>query len=42
MATFIIIGIVLVPLFLLVADMLIGEQRLTRSQTAAPARRPGQ
>jgi hypothetical protein len=32
MATFIIVGIVLVPIVLLVADLLVGRQRLTAAQ----------
>jgi hypothetical protein len=32
MATFIIVGIVLVPIVLLVADLLVGRERLTATQ----------
>jgi hypothetical protein len=32
MATFIIVGMVLVPIVLLVADLLVGRQRLTAAQ----------
>jgi hypothetical protein len=34
MATFIIVGIVLVPIVLLVADLLVGRERLTATQRA--------
>jgi len=39
MATFIIVGIVLVPIILLLADLLVGKQRLTSSTRAAHPRR---
>jgi hypothetical protein len=38
MATFIIVGIVLVPIVLLVADLLVGRQRLTTAQQRARRR----
>jgi hypothetical protein len=40
-ATFIVVGIVLVPMVLLVADLLIGRDRLTGSTTPAAQRRQG-
>ena len=40
MATFIIAGIVVVPMILLLADLLVGRDRLTSPSPAGPARRP--
>jgi hypothetical protein len=39
MATFIVVGIVLVPIILLVADLLVGQDRLTAPVQSTDARR---